>query len=71
MSNVGILMGIFGLCVFLMGLYMATGHKLGIMEGRAAFQNLSIDDWKRIGKGTMITSAFLFVISILAFIFQW
>jgi hypothetical protein len=71
MSNVGIFMGIFGLCVFLMGLYMATGHKLGMMEGRAAFQNLSIDEWKRIGKYTIFSSSFILLISILAFIFQW
>ena len=71
MSNVVILMGIFGLCVFFVGLYMASGHKLGIMEGRVAFQNLSIEQWRKIGKGTMIASIFLFVISLLAFIFQW
>ena len=70
MSNVGILFLIFGILVFLAGLYMATGHKLGIMEGRAAFQNLSIDKWKNIGKYTLIVSGFILAFALIAFLFN-
>lgn len=70
MSNVGILFLIFGILVFLVGLYMFTGHKLGIMEGRAAFQNLTIDKWKNIGKYTLIVSGFILAFALIAFIFD-
>lgn len=70
MSPVGILMFIFATVVLLVGIYMATGHKLEIMTWRAAFRNLSISDWKSVGKGTIIASVIIYIISILCFIFN-
>ena len=71
MSPVGILMFIFATAVLLVGLYMFTGHKLEIMTWKAAFRSLSISDWKRIGRGTVIASIIIYIISILCFIFNF
>ena len=65
MNGFSILFFIFGAVVFLIGLYAYTGHKLGIMTGRAAFQNLTKDEWKNIGKWTMVTSIVIFIIAII------
>ena len=70
MSESGILFLIFGTCVLLVGLYMFTGHKLGIFTMRPAFKNLSKDDWKNIGKWTMISSSVIYLIAILGIIFD-
>jgi len=56
---------IFAICVFLMGLYMFTGHKVGMLEWRAAFKNLTIEEWKNIGKWTMVSSIFILIIAII------
>ena len=71
MSGFAILMLIFAICVLLTGLFMFTGHKLGILEGRPAFKNLTKSEWKNIGKWTMIVSIFIFILSLLGFIFNW
>ena len=71
MSGFGILMLIFGAAILLVGLYMFTGHKLGIMEGRVAFRNLTIDAWKKIGKYTMIVSIFVLILGIVAILLKW
>ena len=71
MSPVGILFFIFATATLLTGLYAFTGHKIGIMEWRVAFRNLTIDQWKNIGKWTMISSLLIYAISIIAFIFNW
>ena len=65
MNGLSILMFIFGTCVFLIGLYMFTGHKLGIMEYRVAFRNLKKEQWVNIGKWTMISSSIIFLIGII------
>ena len=65
MNGFSILMFIFATCVLLSGLYMFTGHKLGILDYRAAFKNLSIDQWKNIGKWTMVSSLIIYVIGII------
>lgn len=70
MNGFSILFIIFGLLVFLVGLYMFTGHKLEIMTMRAAYRNLNKSDWKNIGKWTMFASILIFVIAILGFIFN-
>ena len=49
---------------------MFTGHKLGIFTMRPAFKNLSKDDWKNIGKWTMISSSVIYLIAILGIIFD-
>ena len=71
MSGFAILMFIFAGCVFLMGLYMFTGHKVGLLEGRVAFQNLKMSEWKNVGKWTMISSIFIFIIAIIGLIFNF
>ena len=71
MSWCGVLMIIFATCVLLIGLYMFTGHKVGMLEWRAAFKNLTKEEWKNVGKWTMIVSIFIYLIGILAFIFKF
>ena len=66
LNGLAILMFIFGICVLLIGLYMYKGHKLGIMEWRVAFRNLSKQEWSNIGKWTMISSILIFIIGIIA-----
>ena len=70
MNGFSILMFIFGLCVLLVGLYMFTGHKLGIFTVRTAFKNLKKDEWKNIGKWTMIVSIFILIIAIIGMLFE-
>lgn len=65
MSSFGILMLIFATAVLLSGLFMHTGHKLEILTMRPAFKNLSINDWKKIGKYTVIVSFFIYLLGIL------
>ena len=70
MNGLSLLFIIFGLLIFLTGLYMYTGHKLEIMTMRAAYRNLNKSDWKNIGKWTMISSIIIFVIAIIGLIFN-
>ena len=65
MSNVGILMLIFATCLLLTGLYMFTGHKLGIIAWKAAFKGLDKDGWKNVGKWTMITSIIPLILAVI------
>lgn len=65
MREFGILMLIFSGCLFLTGLYAFTGHKIGILTGRVAFKNLSIDEWKNIGKWVIIVSIFILILGII------
>lgn len=65
LSGLSILMFIFGTCVLLVGLYMFKGHKFAIMDYRAAFRNLSKEQWINIGKWTMISSSIIFLIGII------
>ena len=71
MSGFGVLMLIFATMILLVGLYMFTGHKLDMLEWRCAFQNLTIDKWKEIGKYTMIVSVFVYILGIVGIIFHF
>ena len=71
MSGFGIFMLIFATCLLLVGLYMATGHELGIMKLRPAFKNLNKSEWKNIGKWVLIVSVFIYMLGIIAIIFNW
>ena len=71
MSGFGILMIIFASLLLLTGLYMYTGHKLRIFDYRPAFKNMNIEDWKKVGKYTIIVSIFIFIIGILGIIFNF
>ncbi len=68
MNPFGTLMLIFAISVLLVGIYMFTGHKIGLLSLRPAFKNLSIEGWKKVGKWTMISSIGIFVIAIVLLI---
>lgn len=70
MSGFGLFMLIFGGCVFLTGLYAFTGHSIGILTERPAFKNLKKEEWKNIGKWTMIVSLFILLVGILGIVFN-
>ena len=59
---------IFGICVFLAGLYMFLGHKIDMLAWRAAFKGLTIEGWKNVGKWTMVSSIFIFIIAFIILI---
>ena len=65
MNGFSILMFIFAISTFLTGLYSFSGHKIGILTNRPAFKNLTKSEWKNIGKWTMITSIFIFIVGII------
>ena len=71
MNGISIIMTIFGLLVLLVGLYMYTGHKLNIMSLRVEFKDLTKDEWKNIGKWTMIVSIIIFIIAFIGLIFNF
>ena len=71
MSNFSILMFIFGVAVLLVGLYMATGHEMKMISWRYPFRNLTISEWKNIGKWTMISSSIIFLLAIIGIIFHF
>lgn len=71
MNGFSILMFIFASLVLLVGLFMYTGHKLDILTGRAAFNNLSRDEWVNIGKYTCIVSIFIYLLGIIGIIFNF
>lgn len=70
MSGFSILFLIFATCVLLIGFYMFKGHKVDLLTWRAAFRNLSKDEWSNIGKWTMISSIIIYFIAILGIIFN-
>ena len=69
MNGLSVLMIIFAICIFLTGLYMFTGHKLGIMW-QATFKDLTINECKNIGKWTMICSLIPLIIAVLGVLFN-
>lgn len=71
MNGFSILMFIFATCVLLIGVYMFTGHEVGILTARPAFKNLQKSEWKNIGKWTMIVSIFIYLIAIIGWIFNF
>ena len=50
MNGFSTLFLIFAICVLLTGFYMHRGHKLELLAWKAAFKNLTIDEWKNVGK---------------------
>lgn len=65
MNGFSILMFIFGISVLITGLYMYTGHKVELLTGRVAFRNLTKEEWKNIGKYTMLVSIFIFILAVI------
>ena len=70
MNGFSILMFIFSISVFLVGLYMFTGHKIDMLSWKAQYKNLKKSDWTKIGKYTMIVSIFIFILAIIGIIFK-
>ena len=62
---------IFATCTMLTGIYMLTGHKLHIFDNRPAFKNVNIEGWKNIGKYTILVSLFIYLVAIIAIIFNF
>ena len=71
MSGFSILMFIFATAVLLVGLYMYTGHELKMISWKAAFKGLNKEGWKKVGKYTMITSIFIYILAIIGWIFNF
>ena len=71
MNGFGLLMLIFAIMVLLIGFYMFKGHKVNALAWRAAYKNATIDDWKKIGKWTMIVSIFIYILAIVGIIFNF
>lgn len=71
MSGFSILMIIFGICTFLTGLYMFSGHKLEMLSWKAAYKNLNKNQWKNLGKWTMIVTVIPIILAILGIIFDF
>ena len=72
MNGFSILMIIFGILIFLCGLYLFTGHKNEVLLWKVHdIKKLNIEETKNVGKWTMISSIIPFIIALLAFIFGW
>ncbi len=64
MKEAGIFLFIFGICVFLCGLYLYTGHKSELLLWKVHdIKNFTIEQTKNVGKWTIISSVIIFVIS--------
>ena len=71
MSGFGIFMLIFASVLLLNGIYMFTGHELKMIKWKAAFKGITIDGWKKVGKYTIIVSICIFILGIIALIFNF
>ncbi len=67
MNGFSIIMIVFGICTFLFGLYIYTGHDVCSLLWRAQYKNLTKGEWKNIGKWTMIVSIVPFILSIVGY----
>ena len=72
MSGFSILMIIFGVLIFLCGLYLFTGHKSELLLWKVHdIKNFTIKETKNVGKWTMIASLIPFILALLGYIFKW
>ena len=68
MSGFCILMLIIGLVIFIIGLYMFTGHELELISWIPSYDNLNKERWIYIGKWTMIASIIPFILALIGII---
>lgn len=68
MNGFSILMFIFGICIFLVGIYIYTGNKIKLLSYKAPYKNLTKKEWKNIGKWAMIISIIPLILSLLGII---
>ena len=71
MNGFSILMIIFGICILLVGLFMFRENELKIISWKAAFKDLNKEEWKNIGKWTMIVSIIPFILAKLGILFNF
>ena len=72
MNGFSILMIIFGLLIFLSGLYLFTGHKSELLLWKVHdIKKFSKEDTIKVGKWTMISSCIPFLLGILGILFKW
>lgn len=69
MSDFSIWMLILGVSVLLVGFYMFTGCKLSAIAWNEPYKSKWQQQFKVIGKWTMIVSMFFFIIAFIDFIF--
>lgn len=69
-NNFSILMFIFGVLIFFVGLYIYSGHDVSALLWKAQYRSITKMELKNIGKWTMISSAFPFLISIIVLLFD-
>ena len=72
MSGFSIFMIIFGVLIFLCGLYLFTGHKNELLLWKVHdIEKFTIVQTKNVGKWTMIASLVPLIIALLGYIFGW
>ena len=72
MYGFSILMIIFGILIFLAGLWLFTGHKNEVLLWKVPdIKKFTIEETKNVGKWTMIASLIPFILAILGFIFKF
>ena len=72
MSGFSILMFIFGICIFLAGLYIYTGHRSELLLWKGPNpKNMSLKELKKVGKATMISSLLPIVLGIIGLFFEF
>ncbi|MBQ8131373.1 MAG: hypothetical protein IJ193_02660 [Bacilli bacterium] len=71
MSPLSIFMLIFAGMILGTGFYIYMGGDMSAISWKAQFKNCTKDDWKNIGKWTMIVGVIPVIIAILAGIFHW
>jgi hypothetical protein len=71
MNGLSILMIIFGVLIFLAGLYIYTGHKNPVLLWKVYnLDTITKEELQNIGKWTMISSIIPFIIAIIGFFIE-
>lgn len=66
MNGFSILMLIFGTLIFLAGLYLYTGHRSELLVWKGPdVKKMPMEDLKKLGKWTMISSLVPFILAII------
>lgn len=71
MIGFSILMIIFGLLIFIAGLYIYTGHNSEVLIWKGYNKNASKKELKNLGMWTMIASIVPLVLAILGIVFNF
>ena len=72
MYGFSILMTIFGVLIFLCGVYIYTGHRNEVLLWKVYdVKKLTNEELKKIGKWTMLSSLVPLLLALLGFILGW